>query len=92
MFLQEDGAGSAYKLTYNCVDCKDNQVTFNDGYHIQHHLNSQLHWSELPRQFLATIAEHGRHKGGCCYTCIPDALIQSYRIRLACLQHDEWPA
>ena len=62
MFLQ-DATGSAYKLTYDCIACKDNQVTFNDGYHIQHHLNSRLHWSELPQFFQKTIAEHGQHKG-----------------------------
>lgn len=65
MFLQPDASPSksGYKNAYNCVASLDNKFTFNDGYHIQHHLNSQLHWSELPHQFVATLAEHGRQKG-----------------------------
>ncbi|KAK9810976.1 hypothetical protein WJX73_002930 [Symbiochloris irregularis] len=64
MFLQPDASPSksGYKNAYNCVASKDNQLTFNDGYHIQHHLNSQLHWSELPQQFASTLAEHGRQR------------------------------
>ena len=65
MFLQESASTShsGYHVTYNCVANKDNQYTFNDGYHIQHHLNSQLHWSELPQRFLDTLPEHGHQKG-----------------------------
>lgn len=65
IFLQpgESPSRSGYKNAYNCVADKGNQLTFNDGYHIQHHLNSQLHWSELPSQFVATLTEHGRQQG-----------------------------
>lgn len=62
IFLRGDLLHSPYGITYNCIANKDNQYSFNDGYHIQHHMNSQLHWSELPERFLSTVAEHGRHE------------------------------
>ncbi len=34
-----------------CLDTPYNQICFNDGYHIQHHENPSLHWSELPHAF-----------------------------------------
>lgn len=42
IFVDPANPRSDYRLTYNCVDCPDNSRTFNDGYHIVHHLNSQV--------------------------------------------------
>jgi fatty acid desaturase len=49
-----------YALTYNCVNTFDNQVTFNDGYHIVHHVNSRLHWSLMPEEFMKNIETFGK--------------------------------
>ena len=49
--------------TYNCLACPDNRRTYNDGYHILHHLNSRLHWSELPQRFIDTLAAHDENDG-----------------------------
>jgi len=51
-----------YALTYNCINHVENLFTFNDGYHIVHHINSRLHWSEMPQRFvdnLPTYAAEG---------------------------------
>ena len=32
-----------------------NMVTFNDGYHITHHVNSHCHWSQMPMHFIKNI-------------------------------------
>ena len=33
-------------------------MSYNDGYHIIHHLNSRLHWSLLPQRFIDTLQAH----------------------------------
>ncbi|KAK9820238.1 hypothetical protein WJX72_007814 [[Myrmecia] bisecta] len=58
IFIDGRWPGSPYHFTYTCVNCPDNQRSFNDGYHVVHHLNSKLHWSELPLRFIATIDQH----------------------------------
>lgn len=63
MFVDPQAPGSPYRSTYNCLACPDNARTYNDGYHIIHHLNSRLHWSQLPQQFAATLAEHDENDG-----------------------------
>ncbi|KAG2450768.1 hypothetical protein HYH02_004605 [Chlamydomonas schloesseri] len=58
VFVDPDQPRNSYRSTYNCLACPDNRRTYNDGYHILHHLNSRLHWSELPQRFIDTLAAH----------------------------------
>jgi fatty acid desaturase len=41
------------KSSIVCINTRYNQRCFNDGYHIGHHEKPNLHWSEMPRDFLA---------------------------------------
>lgn len=58
IFVNPDNHSDNYHLTYNCIDHPANKTTFNDGYHVIHHANARLHWSELPQQFLKTLDKH----------------------------------
>eukprot|EP00798_Chlamydomonas_sp_ICE-L_P024189 gene24189-9786_t len=62
-FINPKGDADAFNCTYNCLACSDNTRTYNDGYHILHHLNSRLHWSELPSSFLSTLQRHQERDG-----------------------------
>jgi len=58
IFVNPEDAQSNYGLTYNCIDTKVNQTTFNDGYHVIHHVNARLHWTEIPDYFYQTKEKH----------------------------------
>ena len=63
IFINPKASGSPYGMAYNCVACGDNAISFNDGYHIQHHLNSMTHWSDLPLRFMESLDEHAAQAG-----------------------------
>lgn len=63
MFIDPAAPRSDYHLTYNCVGATDNQRTFNDGYHVVHHVNSKVHWADLPAQFEASLERHAANDG-----------------------------
>lgn len=58
IFINPAAPHSPHGMTYSCVGHPDNQHSFNDGYHVQHHLNSRLHWSQLPARFIETLPQH----------------------------------
>jgi len=65
IFINPDCPDDPHGITYNCIACPDNARTYNDGYHILHHLNSRLHWRQLPAHFLDTLADHDDRDGAC---------------------------
>jgi len=54
---------SNYALTYNCMNHHLNQSLFNDGYHVTHHINGGLHWSELPSYFMKNLPKYIENDG-----------------------------
>ncbi len=58
----EGGKPSNYRSTYNVVDCFDNTKSFQDGYHVLHHLNSRNHWSLFPETFIKQVDRMNEEK------------------------------
>lgn len=48
MLVCPDDPFNNHKLSFNCVNHRMNQLTYNDGYHIIHHMNSRMHWADMP--------------------------------------------
>jgi fatty acid desaturase len=48
-------------LTLNVFNHFDNQVAFNDGYHITHHVKPACHWTEMPLEFLTNLEKYAEH-------------------------------
>lgn len=49
-------------LTIQCMNHFDNQYSFNDGYHVTHHISSRCHWTEMPLHFLENLEEYAESK------------------------------
>lgn len=59
---RRDSDSCNYGLAYNCMNHFENQKTFNDGYHIIHHIKPGLHWTQLPEEFARTLDRHAKEK------------------------------
>merc|ERR1711871_341237 len=66
IFVDPDRPTDDYALTYNCINHIENLYTFNDGYHIVHHINSRVHWSDMPQRFLDELPTYAA-KGAICF-------------------------
>jgi fatty acid desaturase len=61
-FIDPAAPHDAYKSSITCINTRYNRRCYNDGYHIGHHLSPTRHWTEMPTDYQATIAEYARNK------------------------------
>jgi fatty acid desaturase len=57
-FIDAGEPDNAYKNSTTCINTKYNVKCWNDGYHISHHINPTLHWTEHPGFFKDTIQQY----------------------------------
>jgi fatty acid desaturase len=50
-FLNPERPDSGLGNSITCINAGYNKTCFNDGYHIGHHLDSRMHWTEMPNEF-----------------------------------------
>jgi len=62
IFVDPARPRSNYALAYNVINHPCNQRSFNDGYHIEHHVNSRRHWSELPWAYGLSLHKYKEEK------------------------------
>ena len=58
MFVSGDDPTCDFKHSYDLCNCPSNKTSFNDGFHIEHHLSPMTPWFDLPQKFLATLPKH----------------------------------
>ena len=57
-FIDASDPGNSYLNSITCINSSYNRKCFNDGYHIGHHLRPGMHWTEMPKNFLANKATY----------------------------------
>jgi len=66
IFVDPKDPSNNYGLATNHLKVPFNMVTFNDGYHITHHVNSHCHWSQMPMHFIKNIDKY-EEGGAICF-------------------------
>jgi fatty acid desaturase len=57
-FIDASDPENNYKNSITCINANYNQICFNDGYHIGHHLKDNRHWTDMPRDFRDNIQKY----------------------------------
>ena len=50
-FVDQNEPDNDYKSSITCINSTYNKTCFNDGYHIGHHCNPNMHWTDMPGDF-----------------------------------------
>lgn len=61
-FISPDSPEDPYQNSITCINVKFNHKCWNDGYHISHHIDPTLHWTEHPGYFLKHLDQFGKRK------------------------------
>lgn len=61
-FIDSTNPDNLYTSSINCINTKYNDICWNDGYHIIHHLRPGMHYTDMPAEFLKRKDEFARNK------------------------------
>jgi len=61
IFVDPQEYWNNYKSTVTCINAPSNALTFNTGYHVEHHEEPGLPWFQLPELFLKNIEKHAKN-------------------------------
>ena len=50
-FVSAEEPGNPFQNSITCINVKFNHKCWNDGYHISHHIDATMHWTDHPRYF-----------------------------------------
>ncbi len=61
-FISAEEPGNHYQNSITCINVKFNHKCWNDGYHISHHIDPTMHWTEHPAFFRAHLREFAEQR------------------------------
>ena len=61
-FIDSTNPDNLYTSSINCINTKYNDICWNDGYHIIHHLRPGMHYTDMPAEFLKRKDEFASNK------------------------------
>jgi fatty acid desaturase len=61
-FICPEEPGNHFKNSITCINVKFNQRCWNDGYHISHHIDPTMHWTEHPFYFREHLDDFAKNE------------------------------
>ncbi|MCB0763884.1 MAG: fatty acid desaturase [Flavobacteriales bacterium] len=61
-FICPEDPGDHFKNSITCINVKFNHKCWNDGYHISHHIDPTMHWTEHPKYFTEHLDDFARNR------------------------------
>lgn len=61
-FVDPKDPGNEYKNSVTCINTPYNNLCWNDGYHISHHIKPTLHWTQHPEHLQENIDDYAKNK------------------------------
>jgi fatty acid desaturase len=65
MFIDPERPWNNFVLSYTCMNSPSQQRSFNDGYHINHHIAPLCHWADLPADFERCVRRFEEEESFC---------------------------
>ena len=61
-FISADHPDDHFQNSITCINVKFNHKCWNDGYHISHHIDPTMHWTEHPRFLKENLDAFAQHR------------------------------